>query len=216
MWPEPVVPSENEVSDDELDFEGTEVNVTREDVVVTSVEQVMEEDVSYDAASTSGRKISDDVEILNEVSFPQKETPYQVNEEHSYGMSKSPRRLKRRIDDLVGKVECLTKKVKLFKQKARRLARKVDTLTSVVDDLKANNLVSSGCAELLESTFSAVPSELMERLVSQKANKNPGAYPPELRAFAMTLKFYSTKAYNYVRESFEIRAPSCLRHSKMV
>ena len=81
MQPEPVVPSENEVSDDELDFEGTEMIVTREDVVVTSVEQVME-DVSYDTASISGRKISDDVEISNEVSSPRKETPYQVNEEH--------------------------------------------------------------------------------------------------------------------------------------
>ena len=204
LQPEPVIPNVNEVSDDELDFEGTELIVTREDVVV---EQVMEEDVSYDTASISGRKISDDVEISNEVSSPQKETPYQVNDEHSYGMSKSPRRLKKRIDDLVDKVECLTKKVKLCQQKAGRLARKVDTLTSVVDDLKANNLVSSGCAELLESTFSAVPRELMKRLVSQKASKNPGAYPPELRAFAMTLKFYSTKAYNYVRESFDLGLP---------
>ena len=40
-------------------------------------------------------------------------------------------------------------------------------------------------------------------LVSQKANNNLGAYPPELRAFAMALKFYSTKAYNYLRESFD-------------
>ena len=55
-------------------------------------------------------------------------------------------------------------------------------------------------SDLLESTFSAVPRELMKRLVSQKANKNPGAYPPELRGLAMTLKFYSTKAYNYVRD----------------
>ena len=76
-----------------------------------------------------------------------------------------------------------------------------------MDDLKANNLVSSSCAELLEATFSAVPRELMKRLVSQKANKNPGAYPPELRAFAMTLKFYSTKAYNYVRDSFDLELP---------
>ena len=39
----------------------------------------------------------------------------------------------------------------------------------------------------------------MKRLVTQKKNKNPGAYPKELRAFAMTLKFYSEKAYKYVR-----------------
>ena len=75
----------------------------------------------------------------------------------------------------------------------------------MVDELKANNLVSGGCAELLEATFSSVPRELIKRLVSEKAN--PGAYPPELRAFAMTLKFYSTKAYNYVRDNFDLGLP---------
>ena len=37
--------------------------------------------------------------------------------------------------------------------------------------------------------------------------KNPGAYPPELRSFALTLKFYSAKAYNYVRKSFDLGLP---------
>ena len=45
----------------------------------------------------------------------------------------------------------------------------------------------------------------MKRLVTQK--KNPGAYPKELRAFAMTLKFYSAKAYKYVRRSFDLGLP---------
>ena len=45
----------------------------------------------------------------------------------------------------------------------------------------------------------------MKRLVTQK--KNPGAYPKELRAFAMTLKFYSAKAYKYVRKSFDLGLP---------
>ena len=47
-----------------------------------------------------------------------------------------------------------------------------------LDDLMdTKSLVGSGCAELLETIFAAVPRELMERLVSQKAKKNPGAYP---------------------------------------
>jgi hypothetical protein len=41
----------------------------------------------------------------------------------------------------------------------------------------------------------------------QKKKKNLGAYPPELRSFALTLKFYSTKAYNYVRKSFNLGLP---------
>ena len=58
-----------------------------------------------------------------------------------------------------------------------------------------------------ENTFSGVPQEIMKRLVQQKKKKNPGAYPPELRSFALTLKFYSTKAYNFVRKSFDLGLP---------
>ena len=45
----------------------------------------------------------------------------------------------------------------------------------------------------------------MKRLMSKK--KNPGAYPPDLRSFALTLKFYSTKAYKYLRQSFDLGLP---------
>jgi hypothetical protein len=66
--------------------------------------------------------------------------------------------------------------------------------------LREKNLINSDCVTILESTFSGVPKELMKRLVTQKKKKNLGAYPPELTSFALTLKFYSTKAYNYVQK----------------
>ena len=191
-----VIPNEDEVSDDEAGFHATEVVVTGNNVV-TGVEQVIEEcEVSEKTVSIPGkkRKMSHEVEILNKVSTPSRKACEELNEDHSYGVSESPRRLKRRIDGLMVTNKRLKKKLRISQQKTRRMKQKIDTLTSVVDDLKVNSLVSSGCAELLEATFSAVPRELMKRLVSQKAKKNPGAYPPELRAFAMTLKFYSTKA----------------------
>ena len=174
--------------------------------MVASSECVSEDTINTSTAGMK-RKILDEVEILNEVSTPPKKVRDEVTHDHPYGVSKSPRKLKRQIDDLLDTNQRLKKKLRKSQQKARRLKRKVDTLASVVDELKANNLVSGGCAELLEATFSAVPRELMKRLVSQKANKNPGAYPPELRAFAMTLKFYSTKAYNYVRDNFDLGLP---------
>lgn len=101
LRPEAVLSNENKVSDDELDFEGTEVVVTSEDAVVTSIEQVVEEDVSDDIVSISGRKLSDEVEISNEVSAPQKKVRDEVTHDHSYGISKSPRRLKRQIDGVI-------------------------------------------------------------------------------------------------------------------
>lgn len=33
-------------------------------------------------------------------------------------------------------------------------------------------------------------------------------YPADLKAFALTLNFYSAKAYNYVRDTFDCHLPS--------
>ncbi|KAL3188440.1 hypothetical protein MRX96_003418 [Rhipicephalus microplus] len=39
-------------------------------------------------------------------------------------------------------------------------------------------------------------------------NEQKGKYPPELRAFALTLHFYSPAAYEYVRSKFNEALPS--------
>ena len=116
-------------------------------------------------------------------------------------------RLENQMNDLNNKVKNLQKRLKASQQKTRRRNKKVSTLAAVVSELKEKNLINNDCASMLETTFSGVPKELMKRLVSQKKKKNPGAYPPELRSFAMTLKFYSTKAHNYVRKSFDLGLP---------
>ena len=89
-----------------------------------------------------------------------------------------------------------------------RLKRKVESLEGVVKELKRRNLVSEECASILENTYAGVPKEIMKRIVLQKKKKNPGAYPSELRSFALTLKYYSSKAYRFVRKSFNLGLPS--------
>ena len=44
----------------------------------------------------------------------------------------------------------------------------------------------------------------MKRLVKQEGKKNPGAYSKELRAFAMTLRLDSAKAYQFRVESMDL------------
>ena len=118
----------------------------------------------------------------------------------------SPRKLRKKVDDLTDQVASLKRKLHTSQKKNNRLKKKVSSLTSVVSELKKENLVTSDCAGILERTFSGVLKEFMKRLVTQKKKKNPGAYPKELRAFAMTLKFYA-KAYKYVRKSFDLGLP---------
>ncbi len=194
---------------------------TKEDISdeLGSIQDVTDEITVEDNVSTLGqkRKCLDDLEIneddiqLSGVSRTLKRprtisSSEKISHDHTYCI-KSPRRLKTQVYGLVDKIENLQKKVKISQQKTRRRNRKVSTLASVVSELKEKNLINSDCAALLEMTFSGVPKELMKRLVSQKKKKNPGVYPLELRTFAMTLKFYSTKAYNYVRTSFDLGLP---------
>ena len=83
-------------------------------------------------------------------------------------------------------------------QENKTSLQKVSSLQNVVDELKHQNLVSDECALLVENPFTGVPKVLMARLIAQK-KKNPGVYPPELRAFGITLKFYCVISYGRVR-----------------
>jgi len=55
----------------------------------------------------------------------------------------------------------------------------------------------------------------MQCIIKQKsAHPSRASYPDELKSFALTLSFYSLKAYNYVRCTFQLALPhhSALRH----
>jgi hypothetical protein len=80
-----------------------------------------------------------------------------------------------------------------------------------VKQLKEKDLITSACEEMLERIFSDVPVALFKRMAS---NAGKGCkYSPELKAFALTLQFYSTKAYNFVRKTFNLA--SCLIQFKL-
>ena len=76
-------------------------------------------------------------------------------------------------------------------------------MSVIIDNLKEQLLISTSCAELLEASFSGVPLEILTRVQHSKTKK----ISEELRSFAMTLHFYSPKAYEFVRESFDLALP---------
>ena len=80
--------------------------------------------------------------------------------------------------------------------------KKINSLTTVVGNLTKRILISNNCASILETTFSGVNNELVQRLVTQKKKKNAGGCPKKLRMFAMTLKIYSAKAIGMCARPF--------------
>lgn len=67
-------------------------------------------------------------------------------------------------------------------------------------------MISESCGEILEQRFSGIPNEIFQRMKRQPGRKGI-KYTKELKSFAMTLQYYSAKAYNFVRKSLNLALP---------
>jgi DNA transposase THAP9 len=112
------------------------------------------------------------------------------------------------LDATLEREVLLRKRLKTSRTIVNRLRKKVKSLKEVIEALKKNSLISSNCEALLEASLNGIPLEVMKRITKQKSSKlSRKSYPAELKAFAMTLSFYSLKAYNYVRQTFDLALP---------
>ena len=91
-----------------------------------------------------------------------------------------------KLDKLFVQTQKMNKRLQASQKTTRRLKKKVSSLQAVVNELRQKNLISGDSATILEPTFSGVNDE---KVGQAKEEQECGAYPPELRAFALTLKF---------------------------
>ena len=75
-------------------------------------------------------------------------------------------------------------------------------MTELIHDLKNKELLSQQAAENLSASFSGPALDLVMSCLKKGSGGSVRSYPPELHAFALTLQFYSSKAYDYVRLTF--------------
>ena len=80
-------------------------------------------------------------------------------------------------------------------------------MKTAVKHLRKKQIISSSCEEMLKQSFSGASLDLMKRMTSGKINGKGCKYPPELKSFALTLQFYSAKAYEFVRRTFNLALP---------
>lgn len=155
------------------------------------------------APSTSSTQVST---LLNESNL------LQVLQDHNYAMTDSPRGIKRKLNYLYDELEKSKKKCRINLQRVRRLKKRVEDLSAVVASLKKKQLVSDSCATLLNSVAKGVPRDVVKQLIKTNTDNKEPQYSEELKAFAMTLQFYSNKAYDYVRKTFGL----CLPHPRTI
>lgn len=90
-----------------------------------------------------------------------------------------------------------------------RRKQKISTLKGLLTHLRSRYEFSVQAMTSLENSVSGVPLMLIKRMAeNQKGKITRKKFPAELRRFAMTLQFYNTKAYEYVRATFNMALPA--------
>lgn len=106
------------------------------------------------------------------------------------------------------------KKIKLLNQTIRRQQSKITSLKSVIKILEEKHLLNEDQSSVLMGNFGK-NKDLLCRLTSKNANeKLPRLYSAELRRFAISLHFFSPRAYNFIRNEFNSVLPHTRTLSK--
>jgi len=145
----------------------------------------------------------------DEVELPEDDSTLKVVElDHNYSFPDAKELKKRlqeseeRIKDLQKKL--LTEKKKSFKHRKQALKhkKKKQDLHQALRRMKSEGFLDSQGTEHLQTLMTPSLLQIFRRINSNKESPTTSEFPAELRVFATTLQFYSTKAYKYVRKTF--------------
>ena len=105
----------------------------------------------------------------------------------------------------------LKKKIKTLNQRLRRKEHKIQTLSGMYKELSERKLLSDNFAEELKEKFPGMSAEIMLNHFNNCSKKPQGyRHSDEAKKFALTLNFYSARAYDFVRKVFTLPDPRSL------
>ncbi|CAH2016537.1 unnamed protein product [Acanthoscelides obtectus] len=82
--------------------------------------------------------------------------------------------------------------------------KKIKTLGGLMKLLKEKSYITNSSGTVLEASLSTSGQKIFERMLKGPSLQK---YDPSIRCFALTLSFYSPKAYQFVRNTFNKSLP---------
>ncbi|XP_044749766.1 uncharacterized protein LOC123310364 [Coccinella septempunctata] len=127
-----------------------------------------------------------------------------VGEIHTSDFS-SPEKRKRNMNIIRKRVQIQNKKIRILQQSVRRMKHNITSMKTLLDYLREKSLISESAEVTISASVNpGAASDLFQRKLKGKRSQK---YNPTLRAFALTLAFYSPKGYNFVRKTFNNSLP---------
>lgn len=94
----------------------------------------------------------------------------------------------------------LKKKIKSLQQRIRRQDKSIKNLKDLLKVLKKKNLIERESEELLMEKFDGTTLDIFQNFIKNKGKKSTGRrFSKKIKEFALTLHYYSPKAYEYAR-----------------
>jgi hypothetical protein len=108
--------------------------------------------------------------------------------------------------------EVKKRKLRALQQKLRRRESKAKNMKQLINTLQKKLFIKEEEAELLHNNFDGLRLSLFNN--AMKNNKAPlcgRRYSDEIKEFAVTIQYYSPKAYNFLRTIIPLPAPSLIK-----
>ncbi|XP_020296690.1 uncharacterized protein LOC109861447 isoform X1 [Pseudomyrmex gracilis] len=171
--------------------------LTLEKKIQTLEEKIANVEKLFQLQSCNTRDISSprQEELLQGSSTP---TTTTRNARHDHCYISSPRYLRRKLDFTRSQKIMIGKIARSTMKKYRRATIKVSQLKSLLKIMKEKMIAKPKVVDHLEQVFGGSPLQLYERCVQMHATGGKRVtrkYSSTLRAFALTLHFYSPRAY---------------------
>lgn len=127
---------------------------------------------------------------------------------HDYVIKFSPRGIKRKYETLLQRQrqqhDVIAKRLRLVRRQLSRRQRRLHTMQDIISVLQSRKDINAEAVDLIERVFGHIPAELLRRKLHQSSKES---FSDAVRSFAMTLHFYSPKAYDFVRNTLSSALP---------
>ena len=109
-------------------------------------------------------------------------------------------------------VQQLRQKIKILQRRLLRRDARLNTMADVIQHLKENGITTNCIEEVLENQFSGFPLAMFKNEVQNASvARSRQRYTEEMRRNALTLYFYSPKAYHFIRKELHLPSGPTLR-----
>lgn len=111
-------------------------------------------------------------------------------------------------------IQIKNSKLRKLQLTIRRQEKKIASMAEIIKSLKSKNLLNENDSNILFESFGKHADLITNWSKKNLGKKVPKKFRPSIRQFALSLHFFSPKAYQYVRKQFNTVLPHTRTLSK--